>query len=268
MPPPPGSTYAVTAAVTGWTGTNAHAGSDSGGTTVTIDNLSPGNVTSATATSGDFQNTLAWTNPADGDLTTIVVLRQATSAVVDTPAEGVTIYLPGDAVGASTVACVVTAPAASCTDAGLNNGTAYHYKIFARDANGNYATGLVPTGSPVIPTATVIGDGTPVSDATIAPGGAATMADAFTFQTATGTDAITAVTLALASGTSAGVSLVEVTDVAGTIVYGSVSNPSSDTFTVTLTTNIIATTTLRSTGSASRRRAMRRCRRLPEPATR
>ena len=69
------------------------------------------------------------------------------------------------------------------------------------------------------------------------------MADAFTFQTASGTDAITAITVTLASGTSAAVSVVEITDVAGTIVYGSVSNPSSETFTIALTTNIVATTT-------------------------
>ena len=126
---------------------------------------------------------------------------------------------------------------------GLDNGTVYHYKLFARDTNRNYATGVVPTGSPVTPTVTTIGDGTPVSSATIAPGGAATMADAFAFQTASGTDAITAITVTLAPGTSAAVSLVEITDVAGTIVYGSVSNPSSDTFTIALTTNIVATTT-------------------------
>ena len=65
MPAPPGSSYALTARVSSWTSSNFnHAGSDSGGTTVTIDNLSPGNVTGATATSGNTQVTLAWTNPA------------------------------------------------------------------------------------------------------------------------------------------------------------------------------------------------------------
>ena len=98
---------------------------------------------------------------------------------------------------------------------GLDNGTVYHYKIFARDTNRNYAIGVVPTGSPVTPTVTTLGDGTPVSNATIAPGGAATMADAFAFQTGSGTDTITAITVTLASGTSAAVSLVEITDVAG-----------------------------------------------------
>ena len=78
----------------------------------------------------------------------------------------------------------------------------------------------------------------------LAPGGAATMADAFTLQTSSGTDAITAVTVTLATGTSGGLSLVEITNDAGTVVYGSVANPGSDTPAITLTTNITATTTL------------------------
>ena len=173
------------------------------------------------------QITLAWTNPAASDLHSIVVLRRAGAPVATSPTEGVN-YFDGDTIGSSIVACIATAPATTCTDEGLDNGTVYHYKLFARDANRNYAIGVLPTGSPVTPTVTTLGDGTPVSSATIAPGGAATMADAFAFQTASGTDAITAITVALASGTSAAVSLVEITDVAGTIVYGSVSNPSSD----------------------------------------
>src|SRR5262249_45199026 len=79
-----------------------------------------------------------------------------------------------------------------------------------------------------------LGDGTDPSNASLAPGGAATLADAFTFQTASGTDTITAITVSLASGTSAGLSLVEITDNAGSVAYGSVSNPGSDTPAITL----------------------------------
>src|SRR5678815_2942088 len=119
MPAPPGSSYALTARITSWTGSNFnHAGSDSGGTTVTIDNLSPGNVTGATATAGNTQVTLAWTNSTDSDLGTILVLRRAGSAVGDKPTEGAT-YAVGNSVGSSIVACVVTAPATGCTDTGL-----------------------------------------------------------------------------------------------------------------------------------------------------
>jgi hypothetical protein len=242
MPVPPGSSYSVTALISNWTGSNVHAGSDSAGTTVTIDNLSPGNVTASTATAGNAQVSLTWTNPVVADLGSIVVLRRATSAVADTPTEGA-VYVVGNTIGASTVACVVTAPTAACTDSGLTNATAYHYKIFAKDTNGNYAIGVVPAGSPATPNATTLASGTDPANANLAPGGAATLADAFTLQTAIGTDTITAVNVALAVGTSGGLSLVEITNDAGTVVYGSVANPATDTPAIALTTNITATTT-------------------------
>ena len=151
MPVPPGSTYSVTAKINSWTGTNtAKVGTDTAGTTVTIDNLSPANVTAASGTAGDAQVTLSWTNPADADFHSTVVLRD-TSTVADTPVEGTT-YTVGNTIGTSVVRCVVASPTATCTDTGVTNGTAYHYKIFTRDTNANYsATGVVPTGSPFTP---------------------------------------------------------------------------------------------------------------------
>ncbi len=184
---------------------------------------------------------LAWINPADADLGTIIVLRRAASAVANTPVEGAT-YIVGNAIGTSTVACVVTAPTATCTDSGLTNGTVYHYKIFAKDTNGNYAAGLVPAGSPVTPNLTTLANGVDPGNTSLAPGGVATMADSFTVQTATGTDTITGVNVTLAAGTSAGLSLVEITNNVGTTVYGSVANPASDTPAIALTTNISVTT--------------------------
>lgn len=153
MPAPAGATYTVTAKINSWTGTNTAAGSDTAGTTITIDNLSPGNVTAASGTSGDTQVVLTWTNPVDADFNSTVVLRSTTGAVTDTPAEGTT-YMVGNTIGASTVACVVASPTATCTDTSVTNGTTYDYKIFTRDTNVNYsATGVVPTGSPFIPSA-------------------------------------------------------------------------------------------------------------------
>ncbi len=156
MPPPPGSTYSVTAKINSWTGTGIQEGTDTAGTTVTIDNLSSGDVTGATGTAGDTQVVLNWTNPVSPVETvaySIVVLR-STAAVADTPVEGTT-YAVGNTIGASTVRCVVTGlpPALTCTDTGLTNGTAYHYKIFTRDSNGNFSPGVVPTGSPFTPAA-------------------------------------------------------------------------------------------------------------------
>ena len=150
MPAPPGSTYSVTAKINSWTGTNRPVGSDTAGTTVTIDNASPANVTAASCTNGAGQVTLNWTNPADADFNSSVVLRNSV-AVADTPVEGTT-YVVGNTIGASTVRCVVAAPTATCTDSGLTVGTAYHYKIFSRDTNVNYSSaGVVPTGSPCTP---------------------------------------------------------------------------------------------------------------------
>lgn len=149
MPVPPGSTYTVTAKINSWTGTNTAAGSDTAGTTITIDNLSPGNVTAASGTAGNTQVVLTWTNPADADFNSTVVLRSTTGAVTDTPVEGTT-YTVGNIIGSSTVVSVTSTT--TFTDTGLTNGTAYDYKIFTRDSNGNYsATGVVPTGSPYTP---------------------------------------------------------------------------------------------------------------------
>ncbi len=149
MPAPPGAAYTVTAKINSWTGTNTKLGSDTAGTTITIDNLSPGNVTAASGTAGDTQVALTWTNPADADLNSVVVLRD-TAAVADNPVEGTT-YTVGNTIGTSVVRCVVTPPTAACTDTSVTNGISYHYKIFTRDTNGNYATGVVPTGSPYTP---------------------------------------------------------------------------------------------------------------------
>lgn len=148
------ASYAVTGTVTAITVTGVSAGSDTDSATVTIDNAAPAAVTSATATAGNTVVDLAWTNPADSDLNTILVLRRASSAVTDAPTEG-TVYSVGNAVGSSTVACLVSGspPTTSCQDTSLSNGTAYHYKIFTMDSRNNYNAGTVPTGSPATPVA-------------------------------------------------------------------------------------------------------------------
>lgn len=88
-----------------------------------------------------------------------------------------------------------------------------------------------------------VGSGTDPGGASLCPGGPATMLDAFTLQRGSGTDTVSAVAVSLAAGTAAGLSLVEITNDAGTVVYGSVANPASDTVAVPLTTNIGVTTT-------------------------
>jgi len=222
MPVPPGSTYSVTGTITSFTSTNSQSGTDTNSATVTIDNASPANVTSATGSAGNTQVSLLWTNPADSDFHSTVVLRRASSAVADTPVEGTT-YIVGNTIGASIVACVVAAPTASCVDSGLSNSTAYHYKIFTRDANVNYSvTGVIPTGSPFTPTpspVTTIANGTNPASVPIAPGASAIDLDSFTLQTNIGTDTVTAAVVALSVGVSGGLSLVAITNDAGSSTY-------------------------------------------------
>ena len=143
MPAVPGSSYAVTGTVTAIVSTSPKAYSDSASATVTIDNLSPGNVTGAGGTPASGQNSLTWTNPGDSDFSQVVVLRRIGSAVADTPVEG-TSYLADNVIGSSTVAYVGNGT--GFTDAPLINGTVYHYKIFAKDSRGNYSSGGTAAG--------------------------------------------------------------------------------------------------------------------------
>jgi hypothetical protein len=99
--------------------------------------------TGPTATSSNTQNQITFTNPADTDFSSYLVLR-STSPVVASPTEGST-YSTSTTIGASTVVCASTSTASSsvtCTDTSLTNGTPYYYKIFTRDSSGNYSVGI------------------------------------------------------------------------------------------------------------------------------
>src|SRR5437870_793166 len=141
MPAVPGATYAVTANITSFTGSNVQSGTDTASATVTIDNQSPANVTGASATPGSAQVTVSWTNPTDSDFTTggnVVVLRN-TATITDVPAEG-TAPAMNATVGTSVVRYISNGT--SFIDTSLAGGT-YFYRIFAKDTSGNYsATGV------------------------------------------------------------------------------------------------------------------------------
>ncbi|MEY4744552.1 MAG: hypothetical protein RL272_497 [Candidatus Parcubacteria bacterium] len=89
---------------------------------------------------------------------------------------------------------------------------------------------------------TTLGGGTDPANTSRTPGGSAAELDAFTFQTSKGTNAVTDVTVTLSAAASGGLSLVEITNDAGTVVYGSAANPPSDTVTIA-TAGLTATTT-------------------------
>ncbi len=155
MAVPPGASYAVTATITAWTGTNAKLGTDTASATVTIDNLSPGGTTGASATAGDALVGIAWTNPADADFSNLVILRN-TVTITAVPTEG-SVPLVGDLFGTSVVR--FTGTDSPFSDTGLTNGTLYYYRIFAKDTNGNY-TALASTqevsATPVAPSGPII----------------------------------------------------------------------------------------------------------------
>jgi hypothetical protein len=132
----------------------------------------------------------------------------------------------------------------SCVVTGLTNGTPYYFKVFTMDANGNYSSGVpaATTGTPI--TTTTVANGTESGNITIAPGATATSTNTFTFQTSSGTDVITALVLNLSSASST--SKVEITNDAGTVVYGSSTNPTgAATTSITLNNSTLtASTTL------------------------
>src|SRR2546422_5947538 len=150
MPAVPGKTYAVTAKITSFTGSNLQSGTDTASATVTIDNQSPGVVTSASATPGTGQVTVSWANPG-GDFSNVVILRN-TATISDVPTEG-TAPAVDSSVGSSVVRHILsTSP---LVDTGLAAGALYFYRIFAKDSSGNYSATGVEVSAATNPAVTV-----------------------------------------------------------------------------------------------------------------
>lgn len=113
---------------------------------------------------------LSWMNPSDLDFQAVRVMRK-TSGYPASPTDGVMVY---------------DGAAESATDAGLVEGTAYHYTIFARDATLNYSSGSIisattlvtippiPPGPTSTPPAPTPGGTTPPPDVTPPSGGGGT----------------------------------------------------------------------------------------------
>ncbi len=191
---------------------------------------------------------ITFTNPTDSDISTTTVLR-STSPVTDTPVEGVS-YATSSTIGASTAVCSFAVTASStttCTATGLTNGTPYYFKIFTQDTSGNWSTGA--TLDPVSPgdKTVTLGTGNDDVGGTLPPGSTATTSDTFTLTTDTSTDVIQSVTVTLSASSSYALSLVEITNDAGSTVYGSQTNPTSDTVSITLSTNTLTATTATTT---------------------
>ena len=97
----------------------------------TLDGTPPANVSSFTATAGDGQISLSWTNPTT-DFAGVRILRKTGSYPADYN-DGTVVY---DNSGASYL------------DTGLSNGTTYYYKAFSRDAVLNYSSGAQVSAAP------------------------------------------------------------------------------------------------------------------------
>lgn len=110
-------------------GTNVLSGVDNG--RYTIDATPPANVSSFTATAGDGQVSLSWTNPAS-DFSGVKILRK-TGSYPTSPTDGTQVY---DNNGTS------------YTDTGLTNSTTYYYTAFSRDVVLNYSSGAQATATP------------------------------------------------------------------------------------------------------------------------
>jgi hypothetical protein len=155
MPSTPGTSYSFTPYISNWVGASGvHAGSNATTSSlITIDNGSPSNPTSLSkTTSGQEQIVISYTNPADTDATTTLVLRSNTNSF-DTPVEGTT-YSVGNTLTTSVVACIKNSitPSAvdSCTYTTPARSTRYYFKVFTQDKAGNYSTGALVSSSALI----------------------------------------------------------------------------------------------------------------------
>jgi hypothetical protein len=102
--------------------------------TTAIPNPPPGNVSGLTATPGDGQVSFSWTNPPDGDLAGVKILRCTN----------------GPPSSANDPSCTVVFDGAgsSFIDTGLANGTTFFYGAFAFDSAGQFASGALVNATP------------------------------------------------------------------------------------------------------------------------
>ena len=114
-----------------------------------VDTTAPSPVTSLTATPASTSVTLNWTNPTDGDLTTIVVRRAAGATAPANTSSGTSVSVSGHPTTVS--------------DSGLTASTQYSYGVWAQDAAGNTSTRTsvtVTTSAGAPPTDTLIWEDT------------------------------------------------------------------------------------------------------------
>jgi len=116
--------------------------------TVTVDLTPPGDVTDFTATVGDEQASLSWTNPNDADFKGTMVRYRTDGAYPTSETDG-------------TLVCDIAASPGSsdsCTHISLTNGATYYYTAFPYDTLDNYAPAAASAQDSATPAAAVPGD--------------------------------------------------------------------------------------------------------------
>ncbi len=97
------------------------------------DTTPPGNVTNLSATPGEGEIALAWTNPGAGDFAGVRIKRSTVSPP-SSPTSGTTVYE-----GTGT----------SYTDTGLTEHVTYYYTVFSKDGVPNWSSGVSISEAPV-----------------------------------------------------------------------------------------------------------------------
>ena len=140
---------------------NTVTGMDVSSSTVVVDNGSPANVVwegiSVSTVAGVGTAKLDWAGTPNP---TVLVLRREIGPVEDVPTEGVKTYSAG-AFPSGTSLIRFAAAGPEFPDAGLTDGRPYYYRVFTRDACGNYSTGT--NLGPIFPGGSGEGDLTPNS---------------------------------------------------------------------------------------------------------
>ncbi|HTK04833.1 MAG TPA: fibronectin type III domain-containing protein [Candidatus Eisenbacteria bacterium] len=99
------------------------------------DTTPPANVSGLTATPGNQQVALNWTNPTDPDFAGVRIVRK-TAGFSTGPNDGTIIYTGADQ---------------TFLDTGLTNGTTYYYTVYSFDGPLNFSSGAQASATPVPP---------------------------------------------------------------------------------------------------------------------
>ena len=102
------------------------------------DIIPPGPVTGFTATAGESQISLAWTNPSTADFTATMI-RYKTTGYPASPTDGTLVVNKANTPGSND----------SYVHSGLTYGVTYYYAAFAHDLSNNYSSAVTAHASPL-----------------------------------------------------------------------------------------------------------------------